>query len=148
MAHTPLQYFTNLMNKLTCFIIFGGIIFTMAFTFLFISRIPFRVTQKPRYSISVFPNDNSLMLHLSKLYLSFCSGSSDFFKLSDQSPLVIINRLSMNYGIHSNPQNILFIFFWKISVELLTPNGSRLLRYFTHGRIIVHRFLASQLRCM
>ena len=133
------------MNSLTCFSLVGGIIFIMASTFLFIGWIPFWVTQKSKYSISVCPKNDFSMLHLSLLSLRFYRISSKMSKWSDQSPLVIIKRSSMYAWINSNPRNISLIFFWKISGEWLTPIVRRLYWYFPQDRIIFHRLLACSL---
>ena len=134
------------MNSHTSFVLFGGITFTMASTFLFIGPIPVWVTQKPIYSIYVCPKYEFSIWNLTPLSLSFCRVSSNFSKQSYQSYLVVINRSSMYAWINSNPQNIYFIFSWKVPGELLTPIGRRLYRSFPHGRIIVHMLLALSLR--
>ena len=131
------------MNARTCFWLFGGFIFTMGSTILCIGIIPFRVTHKPRYYILVCPKNDFSFLHLSPLSLSFCSVSTKFSRLSDQSSLVIIKSSSMHAQIYSN---ISFIFSGKMSGELLTPISRRLYRYLPHGRMILHRLLASLLR--
>ena len=91
-------------------------------------------------------NLNFSILHLSPFALSFVSNSSNLFKWLDQSSLVII-KMSLIYAlINYIPRNISFIFSWKLSGELNTPIGGRLYLYFPHGRIIVHKLLASPLR--
>ena len=134
------------MNARTSFLSFSGVISAMASTYYFICRIPVLVTQKPRYSILVCLKDDFLILHWSPLSLRFFSISYNFSKRLYQSPLVIINRSLMYAQIHSNPRNILFMFSWKMSGELLTPIGRRLYRYFPHGRMIVNMLLACLLR--
>ena len=109
------------------------------YLYLFIGQIPVRVTQKYKYYISVCLKNYLLMLHLSALSLSFCIISSNCFKWSDQSPLVIIKSSLMYAWISSNPWNIYFIFSWKISGKFLTPIGRRLYQYFTQVSIIIHR---------
>ena len=136
------------MNAHIFFMLFCGIIFNMDYTFLFIGQIPFRVTQNPRYPISACPKNYFSVLHLSPLSLRFSGVSSNFSKLLDQSPLVIINRSSMYARINSNPLNISFIFSWKMSRELLTPIVRHLYWYFHHGRIFVHKLLSCSLRRM
>ena len=91
--------------------------------FLFIRRIPVRVTHKPKYSISICPKNEFLILHLSLLSLIFCWVSSNFSKRMEQPPLVIINRSSNYAWINSNLRIISFIFSWKIPGELFTPIG-------------------------
>ena len=118
------------MNSRTCYVVFGGAIFTMASTLLFIGRIPFRATQKLRYPILAYSKNILLILHLIPLFLRFCSVGSNIYNLSYQLPLVIINRSSIYTQINLNPRNILFIFSWKMSGELLTPIGRCLYRYF------------------
>ena len=130
------------MSTRTYFVLFDGVILDMASTLLFIDRIPVRVTQKLRYFISACSKNDFSILHFSPLSLRFCSVSSKFSKRSDQSPLVITNRSLIYAWIHLNPRNIFFIFSCKISGELLNPSVRRLYRYFTHGRIIVHKLLA------
>ena len=131
------------MKSHTCFLFFGGLIFTMASNFSFTDRIPFWVTQKPIYSISACPENNISILHLIPLYLRFCRVSSNFSKLSYQSSLLINNRPLMYAQIKSNPHNISFLFSWKMSGELLTPIGKHLHQYFRHGGIILHILMYS-----
>ena len=121
LSHLYLYYFTKSMTAHTCFWVFGSVIFTMASNFLFIGRIPFQVTQKPRYSIVVCPKNGFLILHLSPFSLRFYIVSSIFSKWSYQLPLVIMSRSSMYTRINSNPWNLLFIFYWKFSEKLQTP---------------------------
>ena len=78
-----LQQFTMPMNACTSFVFLSSVIFTMASTLLFIDWIPVRVAQKPRYSISVFPNNNFSVLHSMPLSLIICSVRSNFSKQSD-----------------------------------------------------------------
>ena len=59
------------MNSHTSFVLFGGFMFTMASTFLFIDQIPVRVTLKPKYSIYVCPKKDFPMSQLSPLSLIF-----------------------------------------------------------------------------
>ena len=97
--------------------------FTMDSTFLFIGQIPVQFTHKPRYPISVFPNYDFSILHLSLFSLRFLITNSNWSKWSDQSHLVITNRSSMYALIKSIQLNISFIFSWKISRELHTSIG-------------------------
>ena len=109
----------------------------------FTGYILVRINQKPRYSISVCPNNILSILHLSPFALIFSITSSNLFKWLYQSPLVIINRSSMYDLINSIPRNISFNLSWKISGELHTPIGRRLYLYFPHGRMIVHKLHSS-----
>ena len=67
------------MNERTCLWFLGGIIFKMASTFLFNGETPVYVTQKPKYSISGFPKNEFLILHLSLFALRFFITSSNLF---------------------------------------------------------------------
>ena len=118
----------------------------MASNFLFIGWNLFLVTQKPRYYLLVCTKNDFDILYLSPFYLRFCRVSSNFSRWSDQLTLVIINRSPMYTQIKSNPWNIPFILFWKMSRELLTSIVRCLYWYFTHGKIIVYRLFASLLR--
>ena len=48
----------------------------------------------------------------------------------------------MHACMNQNPWNKSLVFCWKISLELATPIGKYLQRYFFHGRMIVHKLLA------
>ena len=144
--NVPIVFYYKPTNAPTCPILLGGVIFTMASTFLFTGRIPFHVTQKPRYSIWVCPKNYFSILHLRLFSLIFFRNISSLFKWLDQSPLVIINISLIYAQINSNPRNISFIFSWKISGKLHMPIGSLLYLYFPHGRIIVQKLLDWYLR--
>ena len=88
------------------------------------------------------------ILHLSPFDIIFFSISSNLLNCSDQSPLVIINRLSIYALINYIMQKFSFIFSWKFSGELHTPIGRCLHLYFPHGSIIVNNSLASSFRCI
>ena len=60
----PCSSLLSFFNACTCCLLFGGGMFTMANTFLFVVRIPFWVTRKPRYSILTCLNNDLFILHL------------------------------------------------------------------------------------
>ena len=120
--------------------------FTIASTLLFICHITVQVTQKTRNSISVCPKYDLLILQLSLFALSCFSTSSSLSKLSYQSTLVINNSSSMYSIMNYIPQKISIILSYKMSRELHPPIDKCLYLYFTYGRIIVHKLLASFLR--
>ena len=90
---------------------------------------PFRVTQKPKYSILVWPKKEFSVLHLSPYYFIYIRLSSNFVKYSFQSKFVKSKSSSINARIKFNPWNSSFIFSWKMSDELLTPIGRRFYWY-------------------
>ena len=133
------------MNTLTWLVLVSSVIFIMDYTFLCIGHIPFQVTQKPIHSISVYPKNDFFKIILKPVFFNILCVSSNLSKWSNQSPLVIINRSLMYAWINSNPLNISFIFSWKMSRDLLTPIVRHFYRYFTQGKMIVHRLLACSL---
>ena len=114
----------------------------MASIVIFICLTPLSVTQKPKYSISVFLKKDYSILYLSPFSLSLLSVHYRFCIWYVQSLLVRNSRSSMYERMNLNPWNKSFIFCWKMSGEFATPIGRRLYRYFPHGRIIVHKLLA------
>ena len=62
---------TKPMNKYTCNLLFGGIMFNMASNFLFIGYILFQVTHSSNYSTLVWQKNNLYMLQLSPLNFIF-----------------------------------------------------------------------------
>ena len=120
----------------------GDFMLVMASVFLFIGLMPSRVTQKPKYSISVCHKKDFSIFHWSPFSFKLLSINSNFCTWSVQYPFVKTKSSSMYAQINSNPWNKLFSFCWKMSGKLLTPIGRCLYRYFPHGIIIVHKLLA------
>ena len=96
------------------------------FYILFMGLIPLRVTQKPKYSISVCPEKYFSMLHLSPFSFSLLSVNYSFCAWSVKSSLVKINKSSMYARINLNPWNKSFIFCWKFSGEFADLVGRHL----------------------
>ena len=131
------------MNAHNCFWFFRSIIFNMAYIFLFTGLILFWVTKKIRYSISVCPNNDFSILHLSLFPLIFCSVSSNFPKGSYQPPLEIISRTYKYASDKFKSMEHSIDFSWNFFGELQTPIGRRLYLYFPHGGIILHMTCSS-----
>ena len=136
------------MNTRTCFWCFGRVIFNMASNFFIYQSDYIPIHQETQIFHLGFSKEWPFGITLNPVVFNFFSVSYNFSKWSDQSPLVIIISSSMYAQINSNPRNISFIFAWKMSGELQIPIGRILYLYFPHGRIIVHRLLASLIRHM
>ena len=111
------------------------------FYFLSIGFMPSRVTQKPKYSISVFLQKGFFISYLGPFSFSLSRVNYNFSTWSVQSPFVSIISFSIYARISSIPWNKSFILCWKMFGKLLTTIGRRLYQYFSHGRIIVHKLL-------
>ena len=108
--HIYLQCFKNPTNAHTFCLLFGGIVFTIACTFYFLSDTILRHPD-PQVFHTGFQRIYFSILQINPLSLSFFSISSNFSRLFYQSTSVIINWLSMYDHIKSNLQNILFVLF-------------------------------------